>query len=590
MKKRFLLAIACCIFLAGASHAAQQSSQTAAQQSSQTAAPDATVSHTEMTKQAMREQVRVMRQERAETMPYLDRGYIRYSINKDRIRDKSQFVTGDEKKLEDLLARAIQVHTPVRAARERISLARRRILAAFRNLFPEAKYEVHQKEGALSSSAFNSRNYRFSFRQPIFRGGILWNTLLQEQAGLETAEKDYEKTVADLAKDVSEAYFEYNRTLRVTEDQANAIEKMRRFAEISAKKFDQKITSEIEHLNVQSLFSQMEYDRETSVQELELAKLELQKFLDLDIQDDLHVAGLYQMEDLVSAAKTEEYAQEKEEKDQAAKKTAPSDSEESEEGTDIEKTAGDFRGAVDMPNVGELVDLAYEHRPELQVEAAKLQSAILDERINFGELLPHADFILEFGKLGEAFDVNSAEPGLREEFRAMVELTWNAAGSEVGYTFENDQRAPSVSQFLAGSGTQTMRHTISVGLLDGLKALVGAKEAEVEKLNQIAELEKTEKEVIHDVKQAYFDYQKSRIQMESSVKRLDYRQRLARLAEHRLGQNEIQISEYIQAEIDYLREETELHKALKDYFTAKSNLNRAIGVRDYFAIEESYGK
>ena len=570
MKNTIFLAYVCLFLFAGASHAAEEAA-----------------AHSEMTKQAMREQVRVMRQERTETMPYLDRGYIRYSINQDRIRDKSQFVAEGEKKLEDLLARAIQVHTPVRAARERISLARRRILAAFRSLFPEAKFEIQQKEGALSSSAFNSRNYRFSFRQPIFRGGVLWNTLLQEQAGLETAEKDYEKIVADLTKDVSEAYFEYNRALRVTEDQARAIEAMRRHAEISEKKFDEKIISEIEHLNAQSLFSQMQYDRETSIQELELAKLELQKFLDLDIQDDLQVAGLYQVADLVSAAKAEESAKEKAAMEEEEVAT-PAASEEPK--ADIERTEEGFKGAVAMPAVGELVDIAYEHRPELQVEASKLQSAILDERINFGEFLPHADFVLEFGKLGEAFNIQSAEPGLREEFRAMVEVTWNAAGNEVGYTFENDQRAPTVSQFLGGFGTQTARHTISVGLLDGLKALVGAKEAEVEKLNQIAELEKTEKEVIHDVKQAYFDYQKSRIQMQSSIKRLDYRQRLARLAEHRLGQNEIQISEYMQAEIDYLREQTELHKALKDYFTAKSNLNRAVGVRNYFRIEEFYGK
>jgi outer membrane protein TolC len=126
--------------------------------------------------------------------------------------------------------------------------------------------------------------------------------------------------------------------------------------------------------------------------------------------------------------------------------------------------------------------------------------------------------------------------------------------------------------------------------LDGLQALVEGKEAEVDKLDQIVELENAEKEVVQDVKQAFFDYQKSLIQVESTLKRVDYRERLARLAEHRLGKNEIQVSEYIQAEIDLLRERTELHRALKDYFSAKAKLNRAVGRREFLPIEEKYGE
>ena len=129
-----------------------------------------------------------------------------------------------------------------------------------------------------------------------------------------------------------------------------------------------------------------------------------------------------------------------------------------------------------------------------------------------------------------------------------------------------------------------------MGLLDGLDKLADAKEAEVAKLDQIVALEKAEKEVIQEVKQTFFDFQKARIQVQSSLQRVDYRERLAHLAEHRLGQNDIQISEYMQAEIDLLREKTELHKALKDYFTAKAKLNRAVGMHALLTIEELHGK
>jgi len=86
------------------------------------------------------------------------------------------------------------------------------------------------------------------------------------------------------------------------------------------------------------------------------------------------------------------------------------------------------------------------------------------------------------------------------------------------------------------------------------------------------------------VKQAYYDYQKAVIQVNSTVKRLEYRKRLRDFAEYRLGKKEVEISEYLQAESDLVREKAELHKALKEYFSAKAALNHAVGIRDFLNV------
>jgi outer membrane protein TolC len=131
---------------------------------------------------------------------------------------------------------------------------------------------------------------------------------------------------------------------------------------------------------------------------------------------------------------------------------------------------------------------------------------------------------------------------------------------------------------------------MTFGVLDGLDAFVNVKQAEVDKLNQVVELEKAEKQVLQDVKQAYYDYQKSLIQLNSTVKRLEYRRRLRDFAEHRLSKKEVELSEYLQAESDLVREKAELHKALKEYFTAKAALNHAVGIQDFFGMENSPAK
>lgn len=535
--------------------------------------PSITVAHDEFTKSSIRDRVKVLRQERRQMMPYLDRGYIRSSVHPKKVQEKMNFIAGGEKKLRDLIERAIRVHMPAKAAKERIALARRRIIVAIRELFPEISFEYMDRDGALSGGPFNSRGFHWTMKQPLFRGGILWNTLLQERAGLKESQKEYDRIIMDIIRDVSEAYFEYNRALQVNNEEAAAIGKMQHYAEMSEEKSKQGLISEIEHLNVQSLFSQMKYDYETAKQELELARLDMQNYLSLEIGDEVDVAGLYDIQEVMT--------------------------DKPEEAVDISAQTAwseDFRqesiATEEMPDLKELVDLAYQNRAELQVEAARLAQARLEERIQWAEMLPHADLVMEFGKLGEAYDVIDTVPNKQLEVRIFLELNWNAGGNTLNYQFENKEDAPSLTLYGADSArrTQITTNTFSLGLFDGLDALADAKEAEAEKLERIVELENAEKEVVQDVKKAYFDYQKALIQMKSSIKRLNYRDRIARVSKHRLDNNEIQVSEYMQSEIEYLREKIELHKALTDYFAAKASLNRAVGVNNYMPIEESYGK
>ena len=76
--------------------------------------------------------------------------------------------------------------------------------------------------------------------------------------------------------------------------------------------------------------------------------------------------------------------------------------------------------------------------------------------------------------------------------------------------------------------------------------------------------------------------------MESSLKRNQYRQKLVQVAQNRLQKAEIEISEYLQAELDLAEERARLDRALADLFKAKSKLNRAIGIRDFLPMEEKY--
>ena len=509
----------------------------------------------------IREEVKILRAERRSKMPYLEKGYVKETINSKLIKARETFAQKENKTLRDLIERAMQVYTPAKAAHERISLSRRRILVAGRELLPGGEFNFELKKGSLSGDAYQGRDDHFLFRVPVFRGGILWNTLLQERAQYRAAKKEYDATVNQMEMELSNAYFEFSRAREVYQTKKNLAEKAEKQHNFSKKKFEQGLISEIEHLNVESMAGQLQYDVETAKQELELAKLELGRFLGVEDINELAIAPLYDRDRLV-------------------------------------KELGTTGGGKEVPVTQELLlgksleefaDLAYRNRPELQVEAAKLRAARLAEKISWGGFLPRMDLTMEFGKLGEAFTRNSLHPSLRREWRLGFELSDNFLGNKTKYTFEDDQNAPSVSQFQQGTGSRLKKRGMTVGFFDGLQAYAEVKEAEVKKLEQVIELEKKEQEVIREVKEAYYDYQKAKIQVESSLKRNQYRERLLKLAEARLEKAEIEISEYLQAELDLAEERARLDRALADLFKARAKLNRAIGIPTFLPVEERYG-
>lgn len=506
------------------------------------------------------EEVKILRAERRNKMPYLDKRYIKETLNKKTIQSKTQFSEKAGQTLKEVVARAVQVYTPAKAAKERISLARRKILVAARELLPGTEFNFEFRDGSLSGDAFKGSDYRTVFRIPMFRGGILWNTFLREKSEYRAAKKEYDAVLNELVNEVAKSYFEYNRARLVLGDKKKASEESRKQQGISKEKFEQSLISEIEYLNVESMSGQIQYDVETSQQEFELAKLELQRYLNLDIGDNIDIAPLYDVEQMIKEA------------DPKGLKTIPA-----------------YEKNILSQPLDEFIDLAYQNRPELQVEAAHLHSGRLEEKIARGVFLPRADVTLEFGEMGEAFIRNTEKPYHRYEWHFGLEVSQNLFGNKMKWIKKRDQNPPSISQFLQGTGSTVSKNRMEMGLLNGLQDYAELKEAQVRKLERVVELEKKEREVIREVKEAYFDYQKAKIQVESSMKRNQYRSRLVELSKVRLSKAEIEISEYLQAWSDLSEERKKLHGALADLFKAKSKLNRAIGIRDFLPMEEKYG-
>ncbi len=510
----------------------------------------------------LKQRIKKLRAEKKKQFAEMTNGLIKKIITEESVLSKEAFLKPGERNLEECVEYALQNHMPAKAGRERIKLSKQRVVKTLRDLFAEATFEMEERRGTLAGQAFTGNSYHVRFKQPVFRGGNLWHTFLKEQATLRGAEADYRKVVNDLVQKVAETYFDSLRTRRVLEDKQALLQKVNELFAQSKKKWDQGLSSEIEYLNMESLQSQVAHDVEQARQDHELIYLEFQKNLDLDLGDKIELTPFYQYSEVMSRADKEFQEEKKGEKAEV---------------TDVAQ----FTKPLD-----DYIQLAYEHRPDLKVESNRLRANVMAKRAAVGKLLPQVNMVMQFGELGESFTDTVATPKHRIEWQGMLEFSWNLGGSTMKYTHDHDQKAPSVSQFQATNGTTTGKNSFSLALLDNLEDVYRVKESQIDIMDQFIKLEEKEREVIKDVKEAYFNFRRAEIQLRSEMKQLMYRERLVKLSRHKLKQNDIQTSEYVQSEKDLTEEKGKLHKAMSDYYVARVALNRAVGIRGLLPIKK----
>lgn len=513
-------------------------------------------------KRALKERVKALRMEKKKKFAELTDGFIRKIITEEAVVSKEEFLRAKSHGLDACIQRAIQEHMPAKAATERVKLTKQRILKAMRDLFAEASFEMEARSGTLSGQAFKGDSYHVRFKQPVFRSGTLWASYLRERAILAGSEAEQRQIINDLVQRVSNAYFESIRSQVVLKDRRRFLKQVREILKKSERMWNEGLISEIEYLNVESLQSELENDLEQAKQDFELAYLELQKELSLDIDDRIKLTPFYSYQKVM--AKTS----------QKLKKGS------TEQNIVLLDTGEPLKPLDDY------IKMAYEQRPDIKLEANRLRSNIMAKRVAFGRLMPQVNLLLEFGELGESFTDIVDDPVHKPEWQSLVEVTWNLGGSTAKYTHDHDQNGASVSQFQGGTGTTTGKDSFSLALLDNIEDMYKLREAQVDIMDQFVKLEETEREVIREVKEAYFNYKRAEIQFQSQIKQLQYRRRQAQLQKHKLEQNEIQVSEYIQAEKDLVEETAQFHRVMAEYYTARAGLNRAVGARDILPVKE----
>ncbi|MBI4398918.1 MAG: TolC family protein [Candidatus Omnitrophica bacterium] len=512
-------------------------------------------------KRALQGRVEYERDKARAKMPILDGGYFHEVINKDVLIAQENFSSNQKvRTLHDVVARALEVSLEVKLAKEKSKTAKWRARKAFRNLWSEIGFEFTYKNGELSGSAqtgdaFKSNMQRINFKQPVYHGGNLWNTYREELSNSKAGREDLGKAHSKLVLDVVEAYMNYAKAQSLYHVTGELAGKMELYWKQNEEKKKADAVSEIEYLNTDSLIGEIRAELHKAYQELALAQLDLMKFVNLPKDTRLEVESVDALREKII-------------------------------GTPSAGSSG-ISVAVSIENpeqmsveVNELMDQAYINRPDLRLEEFKLMANRYKTKAAYGKFLPQADFIIEIGELAEAFKQIDKTPPYHSEWKIGMEVSQNFLGNTAKYSYDTTRTAPNVTEFESANGTRIKTNKFTFALLDALQQFVDVGEAKSQMLEQMVELQEKENEVIKEVKEAYYGCYKALIQLDSSIKKLAHKERVAKLKGYQLEKNQIQLSEYLQAEKDVVDARGQYAEAVGDYYKMRISLNRSIGEKD----------
>jgi len=415
-------------------------------------------------------------------------------------------------------------------AREQINLAKIKVWEARRTFFPSLTFSWAETKGIRPDGKIKGVEYGVEGKQPAFRSGELMYTLAQSKVNLNIAEKNYDRIEVELYFEVAGAYYELVKAKQFLKYAKALYEESKPLYEMAQKKYEKGLVPEIEYLNAESKFNQIYYKSIFVESDYEIARLALEQKLNIERAGTIDVA------------------------------------------------LNPLQKSIDE-DLNTCLFRAIENKPDLKMSEFTVKSAEYGEKIAQAKGMPSVDLAGHYKKSSEVYkDEQSLDP--QRKWYAGLEVSWPFLGSTGAYSLYKREDPSTLSTYSGAS--ESKGETWKLGLLDNLKQFSEGKEAEIAHVRAEEELNEVRKKVIREVKDAFYGYEKSRIQLEAARVQREFSEKENKIltVKHSLG--EINLSELFENLVRLMEANEAYFKAEKDLNTSIAALNKAIGIKDYF--------
>jgi outer membrane protein TolC len=431
--------------------------------------------------------------------------------------------------LEECIDTALKNHLPAQIALEKIKLAKLKLWETKRNLFPNINFNLVKLKGEAGDQLpFTEEEYKVDVEQNLYDGGAKKYLLRQAKVNMEVAKKTYDQVKSELVYNVEEAYFNYLMAKMNLNTQRNLLYETTEVIKQEEEKLKQGLTRLVDFRSMKASYNQIQYQIATSIKDLSVGELSLRQVM--SIKSDVPL-------EIIDSIGYKE---------------------------------------VNM-NLQDCLWLAYKYRPEYLVNRLMVEYNEYDVKSKEAASSFQVNFTGQYGKMGSSYE--SEILSLTEAWYAGVKVSKPFGGSTVDGEIVKEHSAPKIGQDRSGN---SYSRSLKVSILDNLAMFTEKKEADISFQEAINELEDTEKQVETDILNAYYDYQKSVIQLDSAFDKIMYREEELEVKQMLYKMEESSSSEVLDTKMKLADEKSFYYQGLVNYYLSIANMNKAIGLVSYY--------
>ncbi|MFC1480393.1 TolC family protein [Candidatus Omnitrophota bacterium] len=439
-------------------------------------------------------------------------------------------------------------------ADKQVKLAEMRVWETRRDLFPEVTGRYELSTGKITSSGLNrhyrGNKYQIEVNQTVFDGFGSWYEVRQFQTNLDIIKLEQEKVVNEVTEETKKAYYNLDKSVKALDVQKGYKGNVNQLYDIVEDSYEQGIIPRVEYLKVKGQNMQADFQYISSGEDLKLAEIMLFQVLNMEPDQRINIKPVGRPKQTLSIGLENCYL------------------------------------------------LAFANRPDFKIKEKTIEYYDFERKMMKAKGWPKIDFEGSFGAMKERFEptnvpnvdnVSDAAGNPNMQGRVM-EAEWYAGakgsfplwGSTLEYNYVREHWAPTVSSF---RGSESATSYFSLKLLDDLAYFSNLQESRVGFENAKYEYLRARKDLAVEVKEAYFKFRKALLQIGVALAQVEHQKMFVHVLEERRRFGEMEASKVIEEYEKLVEHEYGLVHGDASYFISLTELNRVIGVSDYFKPE-----
>lgn len=440
-------------------------------------------------------------------------------------------------------------------ADQQVKLAEMRVWERRRDLLPSVTARYEASSGKIASDGYQrhyrGRKYQVEVKHTAFDGFGTWYEIRQNQTNLAIVKLERDKVLNEIIEDTKKAYYNLDKTIKALGLQDRNKEIVDRFFHIVEEAHKDDFVSKVDYLNVKGQKLQADFQHISAIEDVDLAKMVLFQAMNMEPDQAIEIEPVEKPGEPISIGLENCYS------------------------------------------------LAMANNPEFRIKQQTIEYYDFERKMMKAKGWPKVEFQGSFGAMVEKFEPmflaadwrtpqsagvptggpSRAERNWEAEWFAGGKVTWPFFGNTLEYNYVREHWAPTVSAF-RGSESATSYFTLKI--LDDLEYFSNLQEARVGFERAKYEWLKAKKDLLVEVKELYFKYRKALLNMEVAEAKLKHQSVFMEVLRERLRYGEMQIEKVVEEYDKLIEFEYGVLTSYANYFISLTELNRSIGISDYF--------